>query len=415
MMKPFIPLLGLLVFMAIAWLLSEHKKKLPVKIILSGLALQAALAFFALKTSFGMAFFEGFQAVFLRMLDFCDVGSEFVFGANFKDHFFAFKVLPTIIFFSCLSYILFYLGVLQRIIGFLALLMKKTMGVSGAESMVAAGNVFLGQTEAPLFVKPYIPTMTKSEINAMMTSGMATIAGGVLAAFGSMDISVKDLLAASIMSAPAALLIAKIILPETESPKTMGGVQLSLKATDVNIWEAAVNGVTQGLKLAFNVGAILLVFTALVAMANGLIDSAVELYYGLFLPDVADAQVARWSLQRILGIVFTPFAWLMGVPAADLRSVGSLLGMKMVLNEFYAYAELQAMIKAGSLSPKSIMIATYALCGFANFSSIAIQIGGIGNLVESRRADFARYGMKAMLGGTLAAMMTACFASLFYG
>jgi CNT family concentrative nucleoside transporter len=394
--------------------MSSHKKKFPVRIVLSGLLLQFLLAVFALKTSWGLSVFEWLQSMVLALLSYCDEGSQFVFGNDFEQHFFAFKVLPSIIFFSCLSYILFYLGLLQKLISAMAFVMKKTMGVSGAESMVAAGNVFLGQTEAPLFVKPYIPTMTRSEINAMMTSGMATIAGGVLAAFASMDISVKDLIAASVMSAPAALLIAKVILPELESPKTLGGVSIELKAKDVNIWEAAVNGVTQGLQLAFNVGAILLVFTGLVALVNGLISGMETAYFALSQPGLAAADFPGWSLQKILGALFTPFAWLMGVPFEDLSKIGSLLGMKMVLNEFYAYVELQGMIKAGSLSPKSIAIATYALCGFANFSSIAIQVGGIGNLVESRRKDFARYGMRAMLGGTLAAMMTACFASLFY-
>ena len=342
---------------------------------------------------------DGISAV----ISLSDAGAEFVFGKQFTEHFFAFKVLPTIIFVSSLSYVMFYLGVLQKIVEALAWVMKKIMNISGAEALVTAANVFVGQTEAPLLVKPYIKTMTKSEITTMMVGGMATVAGGVLAAYVGFGISAGHLLAASIMSAPASIVIAKLMVPEMETSPTMGTVKLNVVSDEVNIFEAACKGATEGLKLSLNVGAMLIAFIGLVAFAN------------LILQQLGGWIGFQTTLEEIVGYIFRPLAFIIGVPWSESAIVGQFLGTKIIVNEFLAYFQLAEYLKPESaikLSERSIIISTYALCGFGNFTSIAIQIGGIGALSPERRQDFALFGFRAMIGGTLAAMMTACIAGV---
>ena len=399
-MHSFIGIIGVLVMMLLAWSISENKKKMDMRVIGGGLALQCILAIIVLKTDFGVAFFQYANDTVLFVLSLSDQGAKFVFGNVYQEHFFAFKVLPTIIFVSSLSYCLFYLGVMQKIVAGMGYVMVRVMNISGSESLVAAANVFCGQTEAPLFVKPYLKSMTRSEITSMMTSGMATVAGGVMAAFVGLGISAGHLLAASIMSAPAAVLIAKIICPETEESPTKGRVKVKMESDDVNILDAACRGASDGLLLALNVGAMLIAVIALVALLNAIIGQVAGLFG------------ASLTFEEILGFFFWPLAFVMGIPWSECEAVGRLLGEKMVLNEFIAYIHLSEMIKEGTLSERSISIATYALCGFANFSSIAIQIGGIGKLEPGRKKDFAKMGLKAMLGGSLAAFMTACIAGI---
>ncbi len=320
---------------------------------------------------------------------------------------FAFGVLPTIIFFSSLMTMLYYLGVMQKVVAFFAWIMQKTLGTSGAESLSAAANIFVGQTEAPLVIRPYIANMTLSELNVVMVGGFATIAGGVLAAYVSMGIDAGHLVTASFISAPAALLIAKVMHPETEHSVTMGRVEVVVEERDANLLEAAAKGATDGMKLALNVGAMLIAFLAIIAMINGLLG-----WVGGWLEFRGDS---AWTLEKGLGWIFWPFAWLMGIPKAECRHAGELLGIKMAANEFIAYDQLGRWMDAGAANPlseRSVRILTYALCGFANFGSIGIQLGGIGGIAPERRGDLARLGLRAMLGGTLAAFMTACIAGV---
>lgn len=394
---------GILVLLGLAWLLSDNRKKMDVRVIIGGITLQFLLALLILKTDVGQLFFLWSKNFITTVIEMSDAGAEFLFGASYQDHFFAFKVLPTIIFASTLSYVLFYLGILQKVVEALAWVMKKVMNISGAESLVTAANVFIGQTEAPLFIKPYLRTMTSSEVMVMMTGGMATVAGGVLAAYVGFGVSPGHLLAASLMSAPAAIVIAKILCPETESSPTMGSVKVSFKSEDVNIFEAACNGASEGLKLALNVGAMLIAFIALVKLVN------------VGLGEVGSLLGMDLSLEIILGRLFQPLAFIMGVPWSESYLVGQMLGTKVVTNEFLSFIQLKEYIdgaKVGQLSQRSITICTYAFCGFANFSSIAVQIGGIGALEPHRKQDFARHGFRAMIGGTLAAFMTACIAGV---
>ena len=399
----FIPVLGLIAFLAIALAFSQNRK-LALKnwrIIVFGFGLQFGFALIVLKTDFGRAFFRVLNDFFVAVVNSTQEGATFVFGNLAKGggpdslgFFFAFNVLPTIIFFSALSAILFRLGVIQLIVRAIAAVMQYTMKTSGAETLSASANIFLGQTEAPLIVRPFIPRMTNSEIMAVMVGGFATVAGGVMAAYVRFGIDAGHLLAASVMSAPAALVVAKIILPEREVSPTQGAVTLQIPKEYANVLDAAAGGASVGLKLAANVGAMLLAFISLVAMVN----------YGL--------GFAHTSLGAILGWAFSPFAWVMGVPWSEATSFGALLGTKISVNEFLAYIQLADVKAAGTMSPRSIVIATYALCGFANFSSIAIQIGGIGTIAPSRRADVARLGLKAMIGGALASWMTAAIAGV---
>ncbi len=399
-------LVGLLTMIGVAYALSSSRKHIKWKTVISGLVLQLVFGLLILKTPFGMTIFDGARSAFAGILDYTNEGSKFIFGdltnVSKSGFIFAFLVLPTIIFMSSLMSVLYHIGIMQKIVEYTAKIMMKVMGTSGAESLSAAANIFVGQTEAPLVVKPFVEKMTNSELMALMTGGMATVAGGVLAAYVGMGIDAGHLLAASVMSAPAALLCAKLMVPETEQSQTEGVVKVDLPKTNANLIDAAAHGAGEGLNLALNVGAMLLAFIALIAMFNGLLG-----WVG------AMVGLPQLSFEFLIGYVFAPFAFLMGVPWDDCIQIGVLLGKKTVVNEFVAYLDLEAAIQAGKLSQRSVTIATYALCGFANFSSIAIQLGGIGGLAPSRRHDLARLGIKSLIGGTLACFMTACIAGLF--
>ena len=410
-----ISLVGLGGLVGIAWLMSSDRKKFPARIVAWGLGLQLVFALFVLETRTGRRVFSFLNDVVVGLLELTNEGSRFIFGDYLDMKFsFALNVLPTILFFSSLMTILYHLGVMQKAVSGIAWLMQRTMGTSGSETLSAAANIFVGQTEAPLVVKPYVATMTRSELNAIMVGGFATVAGGVLAAYVGMlrerfpDIA-GHLIAASVMSAPAALVIAKVMQPETEESQTSGYRSLEVERVDVNVIDAAARGATEGLKLAFNVGAMLLAFLALVALINVGIGLPVEAWNAMY-----GTSYEPWTLQEILGWVFWPISAMMGVPFEDCGSVGTLLGEKIVLNEFVAYAHLgeQLASDASSMQPRSMVIATYALCGFANFGSIGIQIGGISAIAPERRSDLAKLGLRAMIGGTLAACMTATVAGL---
>ncbi|HEX2223653.1 MAG TPA: NupC/NupG family nucleoside CNT transporter [Thermoanaerobaculia bacterium] len=397
----YISFLGLVVMLLIAWALSNNRRIIPWRTVIMGTVLQLLFAVIILKTPPGRAFFIWLSDAVTKFLDFSDAGARFVFGDNFQEHLFAFKVLPSIIFFSSIITVFYYLGVLQFIVRIFAKVMVRFMGTSGAESLASAVNVFVGQTEAPLLIRPYVPSLTQSELMAVMTGGFANIAGGVLAAYVAMGIDAGHLIASSVMSAPASLVMAKLMFPETQQSATAGQVTLEVERPWVNVLDAAADGAAEGLKLALNVAGMLIAFIALVA----LIDAALGGIGGLL-------GAPQLSLQGILGFLFRPLAYVMGVPWSEAGQVGSLLGIKTVVNEFVGYAELQKMTAAGGLSPRSITIATYALCGFANFSSIAIQIGGIGAMAPERKGDLARLGFKAMIAGSLATFQTATIAGM---
>ena len=411
-MPQLISFFGLAVMIGIAWLMSSHKTRVSGRIVAGGLALQFAFAYFVLRTSWGERLFDAANVAFLALLGYTDAGCRLVFGTDFQEHFIAFKVLPTIVFFSAFMSIFYHLGVMQRIVGAMAWAMQKTLGTSGAETLSAAANVFVGQTEAPLVIRPYIASMTLSELNSVMVGGFATVAGGVLAAYVGMGIAPRDLLAASVISAPAALLIAKIMQPEVDTPKTLGRVRVEAKSDHVNLLDAIAAGTTSGLHLALNVGAMLLVFAALIAMVNGLLGWGAQTAHGWGLTG-GEAPPA-WSLELILGYLFAPLAWVMGVAWEDCLPAGELLGVKWIATEFVAYERLGQWVETGEvpLQPRSVTILTYALCGFANFASIGIQLGGIGGIAPERRADLAKLGLRAMIGGSLAAFMTACVAGV---
>ena len=398
---------GLFVMLAFAWLFSTNRRAISLRLVVVGVIMQVVLGLFTL-TPPGRFIFMHFNDLISGLLGFTGQGASFLFGQlssppTSLGAFFAFGVLPTIIFFSSLMAVLYHLGVMQRVVRVMARAMQKTMGTSGAESLSAAGNIFVGQTEAPLLVRPFLKNMSQSELMAVMTGGFATVAGGVMAAYVGMlqavfpDIA-GHLLSASIMSAPAALVVAKIMIPEPQPElcETYGGLKIDLPSEDANVIDAAARGAGDGLRLALNVGAMLLAFIAMIAMINAFVGWAAGL-----------AGFANVTLEGMLGYLLAPIAWIMGVPWEDARQVGSLLGVKTVLNEFVAY--LQLADGAKNLSHyRSMVIASYALCGFANFGSIAIQIGGIAGVAPERRSDLARLGLRAMLGGTLAAFMTAC-------
>jgi CNT family concentrative nucleoside transporter len=412
-MHRLISLLGILVFISLAWLMSSHKRRVSPRIIAGGLVLQFAFAAIILQTTYGSEFFNALDKAFTTLLSCVSAGSEFVFGAGFTEHFFAFKVLPTIIFFSAFMSIFYYYGVMQFIVSLFARLMQVTLGTSGAETLSAAANIFVGQTEAPLVIRPYIPSMTISELNAIMIGGFATMAGGVLAAYVEMGISAKHLLSASVMAAPAGLMIAKILQPEIDEPKTLGHVKIDVKDPSANVLEAVANGAVGGLQLALNVGAMLIVFLALIALIN-LIVGWLGAQFGYVTGEGENIQYV-WSLNAALGWLFQPFAWLMGIEWRDCARAGELLGLKMAANEFIAYGKLAEWSTPQStveISERTRAIMTYALCGFANFSSIGIQLGGIGGMAPERRGDLARLGLRAMLGGTLVAFINACVANI---
>lgn len=401
---------GMFVLLGIAWLFSKNRKAINYKTVATGLGLQLGFALLILKFPPGRKVFQFLNDVIIKLLSFSDEGAKFLFGSLINNDslgfLFAFQVLPTIIFFSSLMAVLYYLGIMQKIVLVFARTMTKLMGVSGAESLSASANIFVGQTEAPLVVRPYVASMTQSELMAVMTGGMATIAGGVMAAY--VGILMKHmpniaghLLAASIMSAPAALVMSKILVPETEEPETKGVVKLQLEISDANVIDAAANGATVGMQLALNVGACLVAFMALLSLANFLTG-----YVGAWF------SYPQLTLEMILGWVFTPLAWVMGVPSNEVTQVANWMGQKTVLNEFVAYFNMATFIgeNPGALSERSVTIASYALCGFSNFLSIAIQIGGIGGIAPERRHDLARLGLYAVLAGSLACFMTATIA-----
>ncbi|MHC4622574.1 MAG: NupC/NupG family nucleoside CNT transporter [Planctomycetota bacterium] len=403
-MNRLISALGLLVMLFLAWLLSADRKRMNLRLILSGLALQFILAVLILWTTPGQLVFSSARAVVSRVVGFSNEGAKFVFGeelvfgADSIAPVFAFSVLPTIIFVSSLMAVLFYLGIVQKVVEFMAKVMVYVMDVSGSESLATAANVFLGMAEAPLVIKPYMKTMTRSELMAMMTGGMATISGALLATYASFGADAGHLLTASIISAPAALVIAKIMIPEAQESLTKAVVKVQIPKEDANVLDAACRGATEGAKLALSIAAVLICFIAFVALLNWLLS---------LLPDLAGEPL---TLERILGWCCAPLAWVMGIEWKDAPTVGMFLGKKTILNEFLAYLDLVKYKDA--ISPRSFIIATYALCGFANFGSVAIQIGGYSTLVPTRRRDFARLGLRAMLGGSLAAFMTATIAGI---
>jgi CNT family concentrative nucleoside transporter len=452
LLERLIGLLGMATMIGLAVLISYDRRRINWRLVAGGLGLQAAFGIVVLKTEVGRRFFSAVGNAITGLLGFQEQGARFVFGNLVQPHvpvgplaadgsldttaglvahtgaFFAFNVLPTIIFFSALMSVLYYLGVMQLVVHGIAWVMRKTLGTSGAETLSASGNIFLGQTEAPLLVKPFVKTMTQSELATVMVGGFATVAGGVLAAYvgmlsGYFPGIASHLLAASVMNAPAGLLLSKILLPETGTPVTRGGLHALSPAgeadtpprtgvlaswrrrvgsTGSNVIEAAASGAATGVQLAINVAAMLMAFIALVALVNFLLGWVGGL--------VGHPQL---SMQGILGFVLRPLAWVMGVPWQDTAYVGSLIGIKTVLNEFVAYAQFGSDLAAGhALHPRSAVILTYALLGFANFSSIAIQIGGIGGLAPERRSDLARLGLRAMICGNLAAMLSASLAGM---
>lgn len=404
-MDRFIGLLGIIAILGITYLLSENKKKINWKLVGIGLGLQVIFALLILKVPVGRAFFEFISNVMTKLIDFTAEGTDFLFGGladqSTYGHIFAINTLPTIIFFSALMSILYYLGVMQAVVKFIAKGITKLLGTSGAETLSAVGNIFLGQTESPLLVKPYIKNMTKSELLTVMIGGMATVSGGVMAGYIAMGVSAGHLLTASIMAAPAGLVLSKILVPEVEEPETKNTVNIQTEKTASNVVEAAANGASEGLSLALNVGAMLIAFVALMALFNYVLSLA----GGLFgFPEL--------SFQWILGKIFSPLVFLMGVPTSDLSIAGSLIGEKVILNEFVAYSSLSSYISSGVLTDKTIVILTYALCGFANISSIAIQIGGIGGMAGEKKTTIAKLGFKALLGGTLTTCLTATIAGI---
>lgn len=427
--------LGLIFVMVIAFLMSTNRKAISWRLVTYGIILQVLLALVVLKTDFGRLIFDSANNVIIKILRFSNEGARFVFGnlvdlnvpvgiprgsapAHMADlaftgsfantgAFFAFSVLPTIIFFSALTAILYYFGILQFVVRGISRVMQVTLKCSGAESFSAAANIFLGQTEAPLLVKPFLKDMTKSEIMTIMTGGFATVSGGVLAAFVGMlvgdfpDIA-GHLLAASVMSAPASLVFSKMMLPETEIPKTLNAKSIEVEITDTNVFDAASRGTSDGLQLALNVAAMLIAFVAVIAFINWMLGG-----FGALIG------LASLSLGKIFAFMFSPVAFLLGVPWEDAPAIGNLLGVKTTVNEFVAYLQLADNLETGLIKhSKSVIIAAYALCGFANFASIGVQIGGLSALAPSRRHDFAKIGFRAMIAGVLACMQTAAIAGI---
>ena len=397
-------LLGIVVLLGIAYAMSNNRGAISKRIVLWGLGLQLLFALFILKTPMGQPFFSAVDIVIRKLLSFSDAGSDFLFksfGAGTVEAplmNFAFRIIPTIIFFSSLMAVLYHLGIMQWIIRWIARGMQKTMGTSGSETLSVSANIFVGQTESPLMVRPFIQGMTKSELMAVMTGGFATVAGGVMAIYVKMLSDMPGiaghLMAASIMSAPAALVMAKIIFPETDKSETAGDIRIEVEKEDDNSMEALARGATAGLKLAANVGAMLIAFVAFIAMVNGILG------------------LIDLTLQQILGWLFQPLAWAMGAPWAEANILGQLMGEKIVLTELIAYSDLSELRAADAISDRTAIIASYALCGFANFASIGIQLGGIGGMAPDRRKDLAKLAMKAMIAGALASWLTATLAGI---
>ncbi|MGK0126710.1 MAG: CNT family concentrative nucleoside transporter [Candidatus Azotimanducaceae bacterium] len=422
--------LGMISLIFIAYLFSNNKKAIDWKIVGLGLSFQLLIAIGVLKVPFIKKIFEFIGSVFIEILDYTRAGSKFLFEGLVMDmdtfgFIFAFQVLPTIIFFSALTSVLFYLGIIQKVVRALAWLLSKSLKISGAESLSVAGNIFLGQTEAPLLIKAYLEKMNKSEMLLVMIGGMATVAGAVLAAYigflGGDDpalrlIYAKHLLAASVMAAPGAIVISKILYPQTE--KVNAEVQVSSEKIGSNILDAISNGTTEGLKLAVNVGAMLLVFVAFIAMINGILGWVGDITN---INDwmAANTSYPKFSLEAVLGTIFAPLMWLIGIAKEDMMMMGQLLGIKLAASEFVGYiqlADLKNVANATHLTyNKSIIMATYMLCGFANFASIGIQIGGIGSLAPGQRKILSQFGMKALLGGTIASLISATIAGMIIG
>ncbi|PSR15022.1 MAG: Na+ dependent nucleoside transporter [Bacteroidetes bacterium] len=433
--------LGITILLGICYLLSSNRKAINWRLVAIGMGLQFFLAFFILIVPGVSNVFDLISRGFTSVIAFTAAGSQFMFGNIVKDmssfgYIFAFQVLPTIVFFSALTAILYYFGILQKIVYGLAWLLSRTMGLSGPESLAAAANVFIGQTEAPLVIRPYLENMTKSEILCLMTGGMATIAGSVFVAYvgylgGTDEVArlffAKHLLTASIISAPAAIVAAKMLYPETERDGDIDKQMEMAEDEATNVLDAISRGTTDGLKLAVNVGAMLLVFTALIFMMNSIFLNLTDLVnwgFAQVFSSVGDwnEQIALstnnrfegFSFTYLLAMVFAPFAWILGVPFEDITVVGQLLGLKTVINEFVAYEQFQGVLAEGLLkNPKSVIITTYALCGFSNFASIGIQIGGIGSLAPGQRPTLTQFGIKALIGGTIACFLTGTIAALF--
>jgi CNT family concentrative nucleoside transporter len=426
----FAGVLGIVGILVICWLLSNNRRAIRWRTVLWGLGLQLGFALVILKTTPGRWIFDAARDAVLRILSFTDIGAEFLFGNLYRGTpdivkslppgeveghvqivdsatgnpvslglIIAVHILPTIIFFSSLMSILYHLGIMQHIVRAMAWIMQRTMKTSGSETLSAAANIFVGQTEAPLVVRPFVGSMTRSELMAIMVGGFATVAGGVMAAYVRFGVDPGHLLTASVMSAPAALILAKMVIPETGESQTAGVVKLQIEKDTVNVIDAAASGALVGLRLAANVGAMLLAFVGLVALIDFLLLKVSSPLAG------SVPALEGLSLSKIFGWVFSPLAWLIGVPWGDVKAVGSLIGTKVAVNEFLAYIELSAL--RAEISEKAYIISTYALCGFANFGSIAIQIGGIGGIAPQRRHDLARLGLKAMIVGALASALTA--------
>jgi len=400
-MERVISLLGLLIFVIISYGFSVNRRAVRWRPVLWGIALQFIFAVFILKTALGLAIFQFLGDVVSGFLNFSDVGAKFVFGDKFAEHLIAFKVLPTIVFFSSFIALLYHYGILQKVVQWVAWGMVRTMKTSGSETLSCAANIFVGQTEAPLIIKPFLETLTMSELHAVMTGGFATIAGGVMAGYISFGVPAEHLIAASVMSAPAALAISKIFYPETEKSVTAGEVTLKVEKVYANAVDAAATGARDGGILALNVAAMLIAFLGLLAMLNGFLGWVGS---GFGLPQL--------SLEWVLSFVMWPVAWLMGIPLADCGQVGVLLGKKTILNEFIAYLDLKNLMEKKAISERAIIITTYALCGFSNIGSIGIQIGGIGGIAPLRQADLARLGFRAMIAGSIACFMTACIVGI---
>ena len=398
-------IIGIIVLLGIAYLLSNNRKLINLNIIAWGLGLQISFAFIILKTPLGKALFSYLNVIIIKMISFADAGSDFLFksfvpevGYHLALVNFAFRALPVIIFFSSLIAVTYHFGIIQFIIKKIAFIMEKTMKTSGAETLSVSANIFVGQTEAPILIRPYISSMTKSELMTVMVGGFATVAGSVMALYVSWLNNIPNiaghLLAASVMSAPAALMIAKIIYPETEKPKTIDSKNIDVNTTDTNAMDAIGRGATDGMKLAANVAAMLIAFISMVAMVNFILG------------------YANTSLQEILGFIFKPIAWTMGIPWDEAKIVGTLMGEKIVLTELIAFGDLSNFIEQNLLSERSSIITSYALCGFANFGSIGIQLGGIGAMAPERRNDLSNLVIKAMIGGALASWLTASIAGI---
>ncbi|GAB1449430.1 NupC/NupG family nucleoside CNT transporter [Bacteroidota bacterium] len=426
-MERFTGIIGIALILGLAFLFSNNRKAINYRVVVSGLLLQLGLALFILKTQIGQHVFGWVGKKIEQLLMLADEGGSFVFGGLIKPELlkpifgdrysflFMFKIMPTIIFVAVLVNIAYHIGLMQRIVSFFAGLVHKLMRVSGSEALSNVASAFVGQVEAQIMIKPYINSMTKSELLASMSGSMATIAGGVMAVYISMGVPAPYLLAASIMAAPGALVISKIVWPETEDSPTKGNIKLEVKKTHVNLLDAISHGASDGLKVSLNVIAMLIGFIALIALVDVVFGR-----FGTFLvwtglgPDKIGFDFATLSLDKIFGWVFSGIAWTMGVPGQDTVTAGSLMGTKMVINEFVAYSKLSPMIASNALQPKSVMIISFALCGFANFSSIAIQVGGIGELAPERRADLARLGFKALMIGTMASYLSATIAGILF-